>query len=165
MIKEIYLQIQDALSNIKENNKNAFEHFDMWNQNVEFLEQDDPFKAPAAFVEFVPFAWETIGNRVQEATIDIRLHIVTKWFGQSAKHSPKQSQMLDYLNLPDQVLNELQSLEIGSIGTLTRISSEINHNHEKYVDSVEVYRLRVRSEEARRTYEPQARPTIKIQTN
>lgn len=162
MIKEIYLQIQTALDLIAQGNKKTFLHIDMWNQNVDFLEQDDPFKAPAAFIEFMPIAWETHGNRVQEATITIRLHIVTQWFGQSAKHSPKQAQMLEYLNIPDLVLEQLQSLEIGNIGTLTRTGSEINHNHEKYVDSVEIYQLRVRSEAARRTYEQQPRPTLRL---
>jgi hypothetical protein len=165
MIKEIYTSIQTALENIKNAEGNPlFKHFDLWNQNVQFIEQDSPFETPACFVEFQPIGWETIGNRVQETTLSIRLHVVTPWYGQSSKISPVQSEMLDYLNIPDFVLNALQGMIIEKVGVLTRTASEINHNHERYVDSVEIYQLRARNLGAETKYHLIRRPSFYIKT-
>lgn len=173
MRKNLYLSIQTALSTImsplqgdeQSGGVEVFKHYDLWNQNVQFIEKDSPFECPACFVEFVPIQWETIGNRVQEATVSIKLHLVTQWFGQTAKNSPVQSDMIDYLDLPDKVLDKLQSLIIDKVGTLTRVESVINHNHEYYLDSVETYQLRVRDLSAEHDPVQVQRPTIKIVTH
>lgn len=37
-------------------------HFDLWNQNVEFIEQEAVFAMPAVFMEFKPIHWETLNG-------------------------------------------------------------------------------------------------------
>jgi hypothetical protein len=140
MRKQLYLDIQNKLSAITgENNASIFKHFDLWNQNVKFLEEDSPFDRPACFVEFLPLVWQTVGLRVQEANLTIRLHIVTDWFAQTAKYNPAQVEALTYLDLPDAVVAAMQSIAVNGTNCLMRTRSVINHNHGKYVDSVEEY--------------------------
>ena len=38
----------------------AIKHIDLWNHNVEFLEQEAPWPRPAVFIEFVPFKWHAV---------------------------------------------------------------------------------------------------------
>jgi hypothetical protein len=149
MRKQLYLDIQTACKAIKNaNGKKLFQHIDLWNQNVEFLEEDRHWNRPALFIEFKPIVWQTAGERVQEAVIDINLHIVTDWYGQTQEDSPKQSQGLDYLDIPDQVVAALHNLKLTLSGSLTRTQSIINHNHARYCDSIEVYQTHIRDNSA-----------------
>ena len=80
MKKQLYLAIVDRLKDIPgPDGESLFKHFDLWNQQVEFIEQETPFQCPAVFVEFLPLQWQTMGNRVQSADLTTRLHIVTEW--------------------------------------------------------------------------------------
>ena len=38
----------------------AIKHIDLWNHNVEFIEQEAAWERPAVFIEFVPFKWKAI---------------------------------------------------------------------------------------------------------
>ena len=166
MRKQLYLDLQTDLSEIKNNEgKSIFEHFDLWNQNVDFLEQDTPFARPAVFVEFMPIQWKTIGNKVQEASLIIKLHIVTDWYEGTAKYNPGQSTALDYLDLPDKVIASLQNITVNGSSSLTRTLSVINHNHSKYLDSVEEYMAYIKDTSAVKIPTIMAaKPTIKIIT-
>ena len=50
--------------------------FDLWNEQVEFVEQEEVFDTPAVFIEFLPVKWTNLGGGVQRAEATIRLHIV-----------------------------------------------------------------------------------------
>ncbi|MBR3571668.1 MAG: hypothetical protein IKN99_00215, partial [Bacteroidales bacterium] len=70
MKKQLYLAIKNRLKNIPgADGQPLFKHFDLWNQQVEFIEQETPFQTPAIFVEFQPLQWRTLGNRVQDADL------------------------------------------------------------------------------------------------
>ncbi|HNX65618.1 MAG TPA: hypothetical protein PKH02_01975 [Bacteroidales bacterium] len=140
MRKQLYLDIQTKLKEIKDDTGlQQFKHFDLWNQNVEFIEADSPFEFPAVFVEFMPIAWDTLLQKVQQATIIIRLHIVTRWLAQTAEYSPIQDTALNYLDLPDKVFAALQSNATSASNGFMRVSSTINHNHGDILDSIEEY--------------------------
>ena len=148
MRKQLYLDIQQAVKTITKDDKPLFKHVDLWNQNVQFLEEDRHWNRPALFVEFMPIAWETNGQKVQDATVDIHLHIVTDWFGGSPDDNHRQQEALSYLDLPDIVLAKLQNMKLTLSGSLTRTQSIINHNHERILDSVEIYQARIRDNSA-----------------
>lgn len=140
MRKQLYLDIKNKLKAIKDDSDQPlFKHFDIWNQNVEFLESDSPFEFPAVFIEFMPIPWHQQLNKVQDATIVIKLHIVTRWLAQTADYSPIESQALDYLDIPDKVLYALQGEATSASNGFMRVSSTINHNHGDILDSIEEY--------------------------
>lgn len=148
MIKHLYLAIVAALKEVKDDNNNQyFKSFDLWNQNVEFMEEDEPFDRPAVFIEFDPINWQALGGKNQKAVATVRLHIVTDWHANTADNvaSEYRTQALAYLDAPSYVLKAMQGLVIQPTAamrcsnTWTRTQSIVNHNHERYVDSVEVY--------------------------
>ena len=62
----------------------AIKHIDLWNHNVEFLEQEAPWPRPAVFIEFVPFKWHAVVPGVEyRAQPLINLHVVTDWAEQN----------------------------------------------------------------------------------
>lgn len=146
MKKQLYLAIIDRLKNIPgADDEPLFKHFDLWNQQVEFIEQETPFLTPAIFVEFMPLQWRTLGNRVQDADLTTRLHIVTEWHALTADNVPDEEQnlALEYLDIVDSVVAALQNFSAPGTNSWMRTQTIPNHNHERYVDSVEEYICRV----------------------
>ena len=144
MRKTLYLDIKNCLKAITDTNGvPVFKHFDLWNQQVEFIEQETPFAVPAIFIEFKPIEWQQLGFNKQHADALIRVHVVTPWFAQTADYSPLESEMLDYLDLPDLVVKALDNFAPAAGNKFMRINSITNHNHERYVESVEEYKCHV----------------------
>jgi hypothetical protein len=141
MRKQLYLDIKNKLKAITgEDGQPVFKHFDLWNQNVEFLEADSPFPFPGIFVEFLPIPWDTLGGRVQQATILVRVHIVTRWLANTADYNPDHENQLSYLDLPDKVFKALQSEATSASNGWMRTQSITNHNHGDVLDSIEEYK-------------------------
>lgn len=146
MKKQLYLAIIDRLKNIPgADDEPLFKHFDLWNQQVEFIEQETPFQTPAVFVEFLPLQWRTLGNRMQDADLTTRLHIVTEWHALTADYTPDEEQelALAYLDIVDSVVAALQGFSAPNTNTWMRTQTIPNHNHERFVDSVEEYICKV----------------------
>jgi len=109
MRKQIYLAIKDAIKAIeKEAGQPVFKHFDLWNNNILWLKKETPFIEPAIFIEFLPVNWQTLGNRMQQATMTFRIHIITRWYSQTNDNSPDNDSHLNYLDLPDKLFVALQ---------------------------------------------------------
>lgn len=145
MRKEIYLAVIERLKQITD----AFgapiiEHFDLWNQNVEFIEQETSFPMPAVFVEFEPIAWVPLQKGVQQGALTIRLHIVTEQNCTSEDGGLYQDKALDFLDLLDQINNKLSGMKADNYDTFTRVSSATNHNHEQILESIEIFQSNIR---------------------
>ena len=121
MRKEFYLALGSAL---KEVGDGAIKYVDLWNHNVEFIEQEDAWERPAVFVEFGRIIWDSLmGGREWRGRCEVRLHVVTDWKGSS-----------NY---------EIQLKVTGMSGetfcNVRFIASDTNHNHEDIVENIEVY--------------------------
>ncbi|MDD3688355.1 MAG: hypothetical protein PHE56_16545 [Bacteroidales bacterium] len=144
MKKQLYLDIVNRLKTIlNEDETTLFKHFDLFNRQVEFLEQETPFEFPAVFIEFVPHQWQTMQMKQQQSDIVVRIHIVTQWFAQTADYSPLSSQSLDYLDLPGRVLIAMQSKDATQSNSFMRVRSVPNHNHVGLLDNIEEYQCRI----------------------
>lgn len=141
MRKQLYLDIKNKIKAIKDDNDlQLIKHFDIWNQQVDFLEAETPFQYPAVFIEFEPIQWQTLGNRMQQAELVVKIHIVIRWLAQTADYSPTESDALDYLDIPDKIFVALQSTATTASNGFMRTISIINHNHADILDSIEVYK-------------------------
>lgn len=64
MRKMLYLGLMQHLLELKdENGEPVVRHIDLWNEQVEFIEQEEPFDTPAVFIELRPTSWITFINR------------------------------------------------------------------------------------------------------
>ena len=144
MKKQIYLDIKNRLKTILgPDEQPLFRHFDLWNQNVAFIEQETPFEVPAIFIEFSELQWHQLGSRCADADLTIRIHIVTTDFMQTADYSPMEHEALLYLDIADLVCDCLQGYEPACCNRMMRTRSIPNHNHERYVDTMEEFVCRV----------------------
>lgn len=149
MRKQLYLDIKERLMSIKTSNgEPLFRHFDLWNCQVEFLEEETPFATPAVFVEFDRMRWRTLGNRHQECTLLVRLHVVSEWFSGTASSSPIEDEALEFLDLTDHIALAMQGFSTHYMNSWMRTASITNHNHERYVDNVEEFTCLLRDTSA-----------------
>lgn len=165
MIRYLYLELEKKLLAINDEQpqpQHIFKHCDLWNRQVEFLEQETPFQTPAVFVEFPEeIQWRTDGQHIQDADLTIRLHIVTPWYANTAANvidRDVRANALAYLDIPTVLFRQLHGQHgtvednsdprnpqvIGNFNALTRIASRVNHDHERFVDSIETYRCHLK---------------------
>ncbi|MBD5225534.1 MAG: hypothetical protein HDS08_07135 [Bacteroides sp.] len=112
-------------------------HIDLWNRNVEFIDQEIPWERPAVFVEFSPVRWNAIVPGVEyRAEPQVVLHIVTDW-AEVASDDAQRS--IDMLDLPDHIHDAIAGLDGRSFRELSLVESQTNHNHEEIVENIEVY--------------------------
>ena len=135
------MQLQERLEQLPDRQGvPAVRTYDLWNEQVEFIEQEEPFDTPAVFIEFRPVQWRTLGGITQQADVPFRLHVVTKWKGSARDGSVFQEESLARFDLLDKIDAHLFNLcmTIGkeSVCMTRRTGSSTNHNHEELVEDI-----------------------------
>lgn len=153
MRKKLYLKLIEWLTS-----SGIVKHVDLWNENLQYIEDEQSWECPAVFVEFMPIQWQSLPHGVQEATINFRLHIVTRALEPTSAQSitvqaegePEANNQylnagLEYLDLLEQInaLIHCQRAEEDGINTITRTQSVSNHNHEEMIESIEDYSVHI----------------------
>lgn len=125
MRKELYQKLKERLEELE-----AVKHVALWNHNVEFIEQEQPWERPAVFIEFLPQEWRcVVPGKEYHAAVTVRLHIVYDW---------GESEMNDF-DLGTEIAQAVIGLEGGSFSPLEPVGSMTNHNHEQIVEDIDTY--------------------------
>lgn len=121
-------------------------HIDLWNQNVEYLEQESPFPTPAVFIEFAPIQWVRVQNpayreEVVEADITLHLHVVTECRNPTYEGSPYREEGLRVFDLLDEIARALYQCNRYGFRRFERTASTTNHNHEELREDIDTYSI------------------------
>lgn len=138
MITEIYEAITSALQEVGDD---AIRHIDLWNQNVAFIDQDDPWDRPAVFIEFGEIVWEPLkgpGNYMKGRG-EILLHVVTDWKGSAAAGSTTREDTLGDYALLNLIHEKMSGLRADVFRNVILSRTLINHNHQEILENIEVY--------------------------
>ena len=146
MRRFLYLSLIERLKRLTDRDgRPVIRTFDLWNEQISFLEQEDPFDVPAVFIEFRPVKWA--GGVTQTADVTLRLHIVTPWKGSAREGSGFQRQTLERFDLLDRMDRHLFNLSgddgSTSFSLFRRTGSSTNHNHEELVEDVTDFTCKV----------------------
>ena len=126
MRKEIYKMLCERLGNIPE-----IKYIDLWNHNVEFIEQEDNWERPAVFVELCPINWEaTVAGMRYVTEAKVNLHVVTDWLGSSAANSDQREESLTVFDLLEKIHTALADVDGEHFKEFDISNSTTNHNHE-----------------------------------
>ena len=141
MRKEFYLAVSERLLSIE---GSPIKHMDLWNNNVEYIEQETDWPRPAVFVEFRPVMWErmtTRGANEYQARAEVRLHIVTDWQGSASSDCGEEARLeaIGALDLSERIHAALLGLTGEHFGDVEIRATLTNHNHEELIENVEVY--------------------------
>lgn len=139
MRKELYKAIIESLSAIDE-----IKHIDLWNRNVEFIEEDSAFEMPAVFIEFAPINWQRLSgrDRIWKGSGNVNLHIVSEWHGSAAAGSEELETNLAALDLADKIHDALEGMSGTQYRDMALVQTQTNHNHEDIYENIEVYNVR-----------------------
>lgn len=143
MRKEFYLAVSERLLSIE---GNPIQYVDLWNNNMEYIEQETNWPRPAVFVEFRPIMWErmtTRGANEYQARAEVRLHIVTDWLGSASSEQSEEyrQEAIEALDLSEQIHAAMLGLTGEHFGYVEIQATLTNHNHEELVENVEVYNV------------------------
>ena len=118
----------------------AIKHIDLWNHNVEFIEQEENWERPAVFVEFQPIQWNAIQPGAEyRAEPIVNLHVVTDWQGSSSADSEFREQSLKVFDLLDVIHLKLSCRNGKTFKLFDLVESRTNHNHEEMIENIETY--------------------------
>lgn len=135
MRKEIYEMLCERLGNIPE-----IKYIDLWNHNVEFIEQEDNWERPAVFVELCPINWEaTVAGMRYVTEAKVNLHVVTDWLGSSAANSDQREESLNVFDLLEKIHTALADVDGEHFKEFDISNSTTNHNHEEILENIETY--------------------------
>lgn len=108
-------------------------HVDLWNQNVEFIEQEDGWARPAVFVEFGPITWDQLKGSVHRGKGTLNIHLVTDWVDNGYDAA---------FDLCDKIHKALEGLDGEGFGFMTLYQTLTNHSHEELLESIDTYAVR-----------------------
>ena len=138
MRKELYNRIKTLL--LDEENGLGIKHVDLWNHNVEFIEQETVWDRPAVFVEFCPIRWEAHQRGVSyRAEALVKLHIVTDWV-ERLDTQGGDDVGIDELDLSEAIHGVIGCLDGDKFSGFDIVETATNHNHEEIVESIDTYR-------------------------
>ena len=119
MRRFLYLSLIERLKQLTDRDgKPVIRTFDLWNEQISFLEQEEPFDAPAVFIEFRPVKWTGGGTQTADR--------------------------FDLLDRMDRHLFNLSGDDGNiSFSLFRRTGSSTNHNHEELVEDVTDFTCKV----------------------
>lgn len=148
MIDHLYRALADFLLDINDsNNEPLIRHVALWNRQVDFLETEGAFATPAVFIQFSPVQWHQLSQGVEEAQLQLVLHLVC-----ATKASAKSTDTFkDAALLRFSILSILHRSFVSfaasglswKAGNPERLSLDIDHDHGELTDDRMTYRLPV----------------------
>lgn len=119
-IQELWADLESVLTSAE-----GVKHIDLWNRNVEYIEEDAAWERPAVFVEFGQIDWKPLKeDGTYRGRGTVFLHVVTDWDGDMS------------------VTWQLQRIVSGAVMSLcgewpmVMLQSRMNHDHEEIVETI-----------------------------
>lgn len=132
--------LTEALTNI------GIQHVDVWNHNVEFIDQEQAWHRPAVFVEFGDMLWQYVKEGHRRTRFQLMLHLVCDY--------TEQGDMESQWELSDTVISAIRGINAADFDISTVESTQTNHNHEDLIEEVLTFNVRAIVEENRQDTPP-----------
>lgn len=158
MRKIIYQTISNALLAIlDENQQPVINHVSLWNNQLLYAEEEQPFNAPAVFIEFRDIAWNVLPRGRREAVVTVNLHVVTD------SRLGRWADAVEVFDLLDQINAAIHGLTYSdengkAIDALTCIASSTDSSFDELQDNIETYATHVTDTSALRRHTLTATP-------
>ncbi len=158
MRKIIYQTISNALLAIlDENQQPIISHVDLFNNQLLYAEEEQPFNTPAVFIEFRDIVWNVLPRGRREAVVTVNLHVVTD------SRLGNWSDAVEVFDLLDQINAAIHGLkytdENGSaMDALTCVASSTDSSFDELQDNIETYSTHITDTSALRRHTLTATP-------
>lgn len=143
MRKIIYQTIENALLAIlDENQQPVINHVSLWNNQLLYAEEEQPFNTPAVFIEFRDIPWNILPHGRREALVTVILHVVTD------SRLGRWSEAVEVFDLLDQINAALHGLTYSdengnAMDSLTCTLSSTDSSFDELQDNIETFSTHV----------------------
>lgn len=149
MRKVIYTAIEQALTGIVDaDGKRIIRHIDLYNHQLDYAEEEQPFRTPAVLVEFGVIRWQPMPHGVREARVEVSLHVVTD------SRAGRWKKVIEVFELLDTIHARLYGLRCNgrkrTMDILTLEQSVTDTDFDELRDDVETYTCHVTDRSAYR---------------
>lgn len=127
----IFLELQQML----ELKMPGMAHYDLWNNQLANLDQENPFATPAVFVEFAPITWTRLMG-AKRGACTIRLHLVQETYCSTAKGSFNQTEGLQLLTRAEEFEDLIEDFAGSNFTALVCGNTEVDNDHDMLTDTV-----------------------------
>ena len=125
LYEAIKAKIAEAVPEIK--------HIDLWNHNVEFLEEETPWARPAVFIEYGTITWQPLQGHGRRGRGEVRLHLVTDW---------AEGQYEAAFALSRKLLQAIEGLSGDEFDGMALMATDTSHSHEDILENIDTYAVR-----------------------
>lgn len=147
MLKQFYNSIIERLNSITVASpsggdpKPLFAQTGYWNEQWAYEAQNSPLRFPCCFVEFASMPMESIGNKVQQSTAIVKIHLGSRSLNEDD---------ISHFDIIEAVNYWISGFQGTGFSTFTRTAIEIDHNHDALVTHSITYRVRIQDDTAKR---------------
>ena len=92
--KELYLEIANKVADIE-----GIKWVDLWHNQINFLEDEHQFPAPAVFLSFRSLAIEDLAEKMQNVSLQIEVYLFYETFADTYKGSVNQQSAFEFIEL------------------------------------------------------------------
>lgn len=147
MRKFIYNSLVGRLKQIADaNGEPIIKSFDIWNNNIQYLNLGQAFELPAVFIEFAPFDWSHQGGGVRDTVATIRLRVLQQVNAPSIDGRGYTDRFLNRFDLLTAINIALHGYSDSSnyfgYGALTSTLSTTDNDYGEVATDIEEYRCR-----------------------
>lgn len=111
-IEEMYLEHENTITN----KLSEIKHVDLWHEQISFLQEEHPFKAPAVFFAYRSNNIDDLGNKIQDVGLQVDIYYYYETFADTARGSKKQNVGLNFLKM----ISKINACFHGTSGTYFR---------------------------------------------
>lgn len=115
--KDLYVELAELLAE----KIPAVKWIDLWNNQVDFLEDEHPFQSPAIFLSFRFIDTEDKGELVQDVRLQVDAYTFYETFADTFKGSYNQQSALEFLDILNNVYSVLHGSNGENYSTMRRI--------------------------------------------
>ena len=115
-------------------------HLRMWNSQLGYMETGEqiPFLFPAVFVDFSNIDYSDLGNKWQNGTLQVDLHICDEmWNG------AYEEENLEVFDLKELIYKALSQTKLGLSAPITRINEQTDPTHTNIYHYIQSYRVEI----------------------
>ncbi|MDR0559117.1 MAG: hypothetical protein LBG92_03040 [Prevotellaceae bacterium] len=144
MRKFIYKSIVNRLKQLVDARENQIiKHFDLYNQNINIIIENEAFHTPAVFVEFADIEWQHQSIGVRDAQVTVRLHVFTQRAAPAPDELDYAEQSLDFFDLLTDINTCLHGLTrtayLFTHDAITSVASKTDNNFAELRHDVETF--------------------------
>lgn len=114
--KELYLELAEKINEI-----DGIKWIDLWHNQINFLEEEHPFPAPAVFISFRSQNIEDLSERIQKVGLQVEVYLFYETFADTYKDSVNQDSALAFIDLMGGIYAKLQGTSGDSYNSMRRV--------------------------------------------